>query len=132
MKIGQNDLCPCGSGIRFEDYCANKLKVYRGVGLGGVMEEVRELLEGRSFASVEDADALLSKYVQQRNQAPKDDFDALSPEQILRSCYSLRCLESFAAFLGLAEIQRDSARRCDRDFRLRKLPLLDHVVQFHL
>ena len=55
-----------------------------------------------------------------------------SPEQILRSCYSPRCLDSFAGFFGLAEIQRDSAERYNGDFRLRKLPLLDNVVQFHL
>jgi hypothetical protein len=333
--IEQNDLCPCGSGIKFKDCCANKLKVDQRARLGAVMDEVKKLLEGRSFASLEEANAFLSKHMQQRNQAPKDDFDGLSPEQmhrflhfpfespqlvsfpsrldvspeapiltlfsllveglgdqgikatstgnlprklcrdvalafwgeekyrenfrfgelrsepeffdlhvtrlvsglsgfvrkykgkfivsseyrkemskhglagiyprlfwefatrynwayrgglreipliqqsflftlylfkkhgtewqtsrfyedwflralpavlqevspfgdyyspeqILRSCYSLRCLESFAVFMGLAEIQRDSAKRYDGDFRLRKLPLLDHVVQFHL
>ena len=55
-----------------------------------------------------------------------------SPEQVLRRCYSLRCLDNFASFLGLVEIQPDSGKRCDEDFRLRKLPLLNHVVQFHL
>ncbi|MGO9018268.1 MAG: SEC-C domain-containing protein [Syntrophobacteraceae bacterium] len=336
MKTGQNDLCPCGSGIKFKVCCANKLNggAHRPK-LNAVMAEVRELLEGRSFASLEEANAFLSQHTQQRNQAPKDDFDGLSleqmhrflhfpfetpdlvsfpscldvspeapvltlfrlltevlgdkgikatstgnltrklcrdiamafwgeekyretyrfgdlrsepeffdlhvtrlvsglsgfvrkyngkfiisgecrklmsklglagiyprlfrefttrynwafrdrwqqipliqqsflfslylltkhetewqssrffenwflrafpallqevspigdyysPEKILRSCYSLRCLESFAAFLGLVEIQADSAKRYDGDFRLRKLPLLDHVVQFHL
>ncbi len=58
--------------------------------------------------------------------------DYFSPEQILRSCYSLRCLDSFAGFLGLVETQRDPGKRFSEDFRLRKLPLLEHVVQFHL
>ncbi|MFZ2445169.1 MAG: hypothetical protein WAW37_02320 [Syntrophobacteraceae bacterium] len=58
--------------------------------------------------------------------------DYFSPEQVLRRCYSSRCLDSFAGFLGLVEIQRDSGKRFSEDFRLRKLPLLDHVVQFHL
>ncbi len=335
MKIGQNDLCICGSGIKYKDCCANKLKDYQLARFGAVMDEVRELLEGRSFASLEEANAFLSQHMQQRNQAPKDDFDGLSPEQMhrflhfplesphvvsfpscldvvpeapilallsllvevlgdkgvkatttgnlprklcrdiamaylgeekyrersrfgelrsepeffdlhvtrlvsglsgfvrkykgkfivsnecrkvmskhglagiyprlfrefatrynwaysgglreipliqqsflfslyllekhgtewqssrfyedlflrafpavlqevspigeyfspeqtVRSCYSQRCLDSFAGFLGLVEIQRDSAKRYDGDFRLRKLPLLDHVVQFHL
>ena len=57
--------------------------------------------------------------------------DYYSPENVLRSCYSLRCLDSFAGFLGLAEIERDPAKRFTDDFRLRKLALLDHVVQFH-
>ena len=55
-----------------------------------------------------------------------------SPEKSLRSCYSVRCLERFATFMGLVEIERDPANRYTGDFRLRKLPLLDYVVQFHL
>ena len=47
-------------------------------------------------------------------------------------CYSLRSLERFAEFLGLVEIKRDPSKRFTADFRLRKLPLLDHVVQFQL
>ena len=83
MKIGPNDLCLCGSGIKYEDCCANKQKgdAQRAM-LGAAMDEVRELLEGRSFASLEEASACLSQHMQQRNQAPKDDFDGLSPEQM--------------------------------------------------
>ena len=55
-----------------------------------------------------------------------------SPEQSLRSCYSWRSLERFAGFMGLVEIERDPANRYTEDFRLRKLPLLDFVVRFHL
>jgi hypothetical protein len=55
-----------------------------------------------------------------------------SAEKILRNSYSLRCLEHFARFLGLSEIERDPGKRFNDDFCLRKLPLLDHVVQFQL
>ncbi len=55
-----------------------------------------------------------------------------SPEKSLRNCYSWRCLERFTRFMGLVEIERDPANRYTEDFRLRKLPLLDHVVQIHL
>jgi hypothetical protein len=55
-----------------------------------------------------------------------------SPEKSLRSCYSWRSLERFARFTGLVETEHDPANRYTGDFRLRKLPLLDHVVQFHL
>jgi hypothetical protein len=55
-----------------------------------------------------------------------------SPEKSLRNCYSWRSLERFARFMGLVEIERDPVDRYADDFRLRKLPLLDHVVQFHL
>ena len=55
-----------------------------------------------------------------------------TPEKMLRSCYSWRCLERFARFMGLVEIERDQAEKYTADFRVRKLPLLDHVVTFHL
>ena len=53
-------------------------------------------------------------------------------EESLRRCYSWRTLEKFARFMGLVEPEHDPANRYTGDFRLRKLPLLDHVVQFHL
>ena len=56
--------------------------------------------------------------------------DYFSPETVLRRCYSLRCLENFAEFMGLAEIERDPADRYADVFRIRKLPLLELVVLF--
>jgi hypothetical protein len=101
-----DDLCLCAGGTKYKECCAKKRKAEaRRAMLDAAAKEVRELLESRSFAS---------------------------PEQVLRGCYSSRCLDSFAGFLGLVEIQRDSGERFSGDFRLRKLPLLDHVVQFHL
>ena len=53
-------------------------------------------------------------------------------EDMVGRCYTIRSLERFAGFLGLAEIVHNPADRFSNDHRLRKLPLLDHVVQFHL
>ena len=55
-----------------------------------------------------------------------------TPENDLRSCYSLRCLERFAGFLGLIEIERESTRPFDRSFRLRRTPLLTEATDFRL
>ncbi|MRR06017.1 MAG: hypothetical protein EG828_03595 [Deltaproteobacteria bacterium] len=55
-----------------------------------------------------------------------------SPEKVARLGYTTRCLERFARFLGLVEIERSGTDRYSEEFRVRKLPLLDHVVQFHL
>lgn len=55
-----------------------------------------------------------------------------SPEKVLRSSYSVRCLERFAQFMGLAKTERPGNDRYSEEFRVRKLPLLDHVVLFHL
>jgi len=45
---------------------------------------------------------------------------------------SLRCLERFAQSKRLAELDRPDDDRYSNGFQLRKLPLPDHVVQFHL
>ncbi|HTP67001.1 MAG TPA: hypothetical protein VMJ66_16530, partial [Geobacteraceae bacterium] len=56
----------------------------------------------------------------------------MTPEDIVGRCFSLRSLERFAEFLGLAEIERDPSKRFTADFRLRKLSLLDQVIRFQL
>lgn len=85
MEIERNDRCPCGSGMKYKDCCASERKVdARRAMLDATMREVRELLEGRSFASLEEANAFLSKHMRQRNEAPNADFDGLSPELMHR------------------------------------------------
>jgi hypothetical protein len=54
------------------------------------------------------------------------------PERVVRLSYSTRCLERFARFFGLVEIERNKNDRYSEKFRVRKLPLLDQAVQFHL
>ncbi len=85
MKTGPDDLCPCGSGKEFLNCCADKLNadVHR-FNSEDAMREIRELLEGRDFASLEEANAFLSEYTQERNRVLKDEFDGLSPEQMHR------------------------------------------------
>jgi len=108
MKIGQNDLCLCGSGSTYKECCANKLKVDQRARLGAVIDEVRELLEGQSFASLEEANAFLSQHMQQRNQAPKDDFDGLSPEQIHRFLYFPFESPSLVSFPSCLDVAPDA------------------------
>lgn len=85
MKIGRNDPCFCGSGIKYKKCCADKQPVgEQPAGLGTVTGELRELLKGQSFGSLDEANAFLSRHMRQRNQAPSDDFHGLSPEQMHR------------------------------------------------
>lgn len=85
MKIGRNDPCPCGSGIKYQKCCADHQKTsQQSSGTGAIMDEVREALAGQNFASIEEANAFLGQYMQQSNQAPKDDFHGLSSEQMHR------------------------------------------------
>lgn len=53
-------------------------------------------------------------------------------EELIRRCYSLRCLERFAAYMGLIDIRWESEKRLGQQFNLKKLPLLDEAVRFHL
>jgi len=85
MKIGRNDPCPCGSRVKYKKCCAGKQEaVEQSPGMSEVMGELRELLKGQSFGSLEEANAFLSRHMQQRSQAPIDDFHGLSPEQMHR------------------------------------------------
>lgn len=85
MKIGRNDPCPCGSGIKYKKCCAGKQETGgQPAGMGEAMGELRELLKGQSFSSLEEANAFIGKHMQQRNQAPMDDFHGLSSEQMHR------------------------------------------------
>jgi hypothetical protein len=52
-------------------------------------------------------------------------------EDQIRDCYGFRALERFLQFMGLAGIEKiPSEKPFSRDYRIRKLPLLDEVVHF--
>lgn len=56
-----------------------------------------------------------------------------SAEDEVRDCYSIRTLDRFLHFMGLANIEKIP---CDkpfkREYRIKKLPLLDEVVRFSI
>ncbi|GFO54852.1 hypothetical protein GMSM_18590 [Geomonas sp. Red276] len=87
MKIGRNDLCPCGSGIKYKKCCAGKQDAGGHPSMGEVMGELREVLEGQSFGSIEEVNAFLRQHMERRSQAPIDDFHGLSSEQMHRLLY---------------------------------------------
>ena len=55
-----------------------------------------------------------------------------TPEETVRSCYTLRMLENYLDFLGLAELQETSKELFSYQFNVRKRPLLDAVVTFRI
>ena len=76
-------------------------------------------------------DAFLRAFPQLLSQAqPLGTY--YSPEEVLRRSYTIRVLERFAQFFGLVQVERDDIDRFSDEFRLKKLPLLDRVVLFHL
>lgn len=76
MKIGRNDPCPCGSGKKFKHCCLNPASA--------VNDELKQLLAGQEFNSLEEVQALANQFMQHRNQHPQDDFQGLSSEQVHR------------------------------------------------
>jgi hypothetical protein len=82
---GRNDPCPCGSGRKYKHCCLNTTTAPpRRPGAGDVAAELRRILEGQGVQSLEEAQKLATAFMQRRNQAPLDDFQGLSPEQMQR------------------------------------------------
>lgn len=85
MKVGRNDPCPCGSGMKYKKCCADKPGAGGGPAeTGRIMDELRKLLEGQNFASLDEANVFAGQFMQQRNHAKLDDFHGLSPDQMHR------------------------------------------------
>ncbi len=75
---------------------------------------------------------LEEKYVQAfpmlLSEIPGDEY--FTPEQYLRSCYTHRAINRFAAFLGLIELEKVDKEQYLSSYRIKKLPLLDALVSF--
>lgn len=85
--VGRNDPCPCGSGKKYKKCCLGQSEPAAPVaGLEGVAE-IQELLKGRSFGSLKEANAFIGWHMARRNRAPEGDFDGLSPAQMTRLLY---------------------------------------------
>jgi hypothetical protein len=85
MKIGRNDSCPCGSGIKYKKCCADKEQTReKPAGMAATMDEIRKQLAGQNFASLEEASTFISQHMRQKNQAVIEDFHGLSSEHMYR------------------------------------------------
>jgi hypothetical protein len=84
-KVGRNDPCPCGSGKKYKHCCLN---LSRGLPLSEPMpelpQELQALLAGRQFESLEELQAFVTQYSQQKTRPHS---------MILRACRLSRCTE---------------------------------------
>ena len=65
------------------------------------------------------------------NEAESEPYR--SAEDGVRACYSIRTLDRFLHFMGLTSIEKIPGNKpALREFRIRKLPLLDEVVRFSI
>ena len=82
--VGRNDPCPCGSGKKFKKCCLGKEESVasdRGTTIASM--ELRQAMEGRQFDSLEEVQAFVEQHTQQQNRRPLDEFQGLSPEQMV-------------------------------------------------
>ena len=85
MKPGRNDPCPCGSGKKYKHCCYEKESDgSQETGAAGVLDELRQLMQGKDFGSLKEAQAFVDWHTSQKNRAPTDDFQGISPEQMHR------------------------------------------------
>jgi len=76
MKTGRNDPCPCGSGKKYKHCC---MSVSRAVN-----DELKGLLSGQEFDSIEEVQAAADALLVKQNRKPQDDFLGLSSEHVYR------------------------------------------------
>ena len=85
MKIGRNDPCPCGSGRKYKNCCHDRqVSGHPPSEAREVLDELGQMIKGQSFASLEELQAFTDRFMRQRNQAPLDDFQGLSADQMHR------------------------------------------------
>ncbi len=56
-KIGRNDSCPCGSGLKYKKCCLGRNETTDGE--GSVSAELLESLKGHSFGSLKEMNTYL-------------------------------------------------------------------------
>lgn len=61
-----------------------------------------------------------------------EDWEYMSGERQVRSCFTLRALLRFAEFFGLVEVERIPVEFRGFDYRIKSAPLLDRVVTFKI
>lgn len=82
-RIGRNEPCPCGSGKKYKKCCLDKNESKPNTTASAeLFADLHQVLEGQDFASIEDAQSFAANFMEQKNQAPVDDFHGLSPDQM--------------------------------------------------
>ncbi|MEA3464979.1 MAG: SEC-C metal-binding domain-containing protein [Thermodesulfobacteriota bacterium] len=92
MKIERNDPCPCGSGKKYKKCCllteqAVPFQEHVDDVFAETRAEIQELLQGRDFDSLDEANEVLSAHFNNKNTTVNDDFSGISPEQMSELLY---------------------------------------------
>ena len=84
-KIGRNDPCPCGSGLKYKKCCLPDARAQRASEISNALtEDLQQALGEQEFDSMEQMQAFVKAFQDERNRRPIDDFRGLSPHQMHR------------------------------------------------
>ena len=115
--IGRNEPCPCGSGKKYKHCCLGKESPPR---LSSVMDELRAAIAGKTFNTLDEANAFAQSFMESKNRVPQLNFLGISSEQMHRLLDF-----PFARTRDIVEIDPDLA---PADFR--RIPVVDNAVLF--
>jgi len=117
IAIGRNAPCPCGSGKKYKHCCLGKEPPPR---ISAVMEELRAVIAGKTFQSLDDANAFTRAFTESKNRVPQLDFLGFSSEQM-----HLLLDFPFARTREIVEINQDLAPAA-----FRGIPVVDNALLF--
>lgn len=108
-RVGRNDPCPCGSGKKYKKCCLERdRQALASRKAQAVAEALREAMEGHGFDSLEAMQAFADEFMAQRNRAPVDDFQGLSPEQMSQLLYEPWTSPSLLSFADPLPVEPDA------------------------
>ena len=108
-KVGRNDPCPCGSGQKYKKCCLGKdAATDASSDQGRFSEEVQELVAGRTFGSLKEAEAFLGWQIARKNRQGRVEFEGLSSEQMSKILYAPFDSPQLVAFPDMLEIEPDA------------------------
>ncbi|TCD48252.1 SEC-C domain-containing protein [Chlorobium sp. N1] len=76
--------CPCGSGKPFSECCFRIAPANAPSPADEIRAAIERESKQRQFSSLEELQEFMNGFMRSRNQAPRDDFAGLSPEQMHR------------------------------------------------
>ncbi|MFA5800754.1 MAG: SEC-C domain-containing protein [Candidatus Peribacteraceae bacterium] len=117
IAIGRNAPCPCGSRKKYKHCCLGKEPPPR---MSSVMDELRAAIAGKTFHSLNEANAFAQAFTESKNRVPQLDFLGLSSEQM-----HLLLDFPFARTRDIVEIDLDLAPAA-----FRGIPVVDNALLF--
>ena len=84
MKIGRNDLCPCGSGKKYKRCCMDNIAKQQTE----MLDDIRQVMAMNPDLSLDELNLVIQRKTAVRNNQPNPDFCGLSPNQMTNWLYA--------------------------------------------